>query len=46
MIPAYSKAAEHFKSTSNTRIAKVDATIHKDLGSKFGVKGFPTLKFF
>ena len=49
MAPAYAKAAAHFKndpSTPNTRLAKVDATIHKDLSSRFGVSGFPTLKFF
>jgi len=27
-------------------IAKVDADQHKDLGSRFGVQGYPTLKFF
>ncbi|KAJ3340617.1 hypothetical protein HDU93_006732 [Gonapodya sp. JEL0774] len=27
-------------------IAKVDADKHKDLGSKFGVSGFPTIKWF
>lgn len=27
-------------------IAKVDADAHKDLGRKFGVQGFPTLKWF
>lgn len=25
---------------------QVDATAHRDLGSRFGVQGFPTLKFF
>lgn len=27
-------------------LGKVDADKHKDLGTKFGVKGFPTLKWF
>jgi protein disulfide-isomerase A6 len=27
-------------------IAKVDADAHRDLGSRFGVSGFPTLKWF
>jgi len=49
MAPAYSAAAGRFKNdpnTPNVRIAKVDCTIHKDLASRFGVQGFPTLKFF
>jgi protein disulfide-isomerase A6 len=27
-------------------IAKVDADAHRELGSRYGVKGFPTLKWF
>ena len=27
-------------------IAKVDADAHRDLGGKFGVSGFPTIKWF
>lgn len=27
-------------------IAEVDADKHKDLGSKFGIQGFPTMKWF
>jgi hypothetical protein len=46
MAPAYAEAAAHFKSTPNVRLAKLDATVHKETSSKFGVKGFPTLKFF
>ena len=27
-------------------VAKADVTVQKGLGLRFGVKGFPTLKFF
>lgn len=43
MAPAYSKAAAHFKSTSNVRLAKVDATVEKDLASRHKVSGYPTI---
>jgi len=28
------------------KLAKVDADAHKNLGQRFGVKGFPTIKYF
>lgn len=47
MAPAYSKLAQRFKNEKdNIAIAKVDATIESDLASKFGIQGFPVLKFF
>ena len=30
----------------NIILNQVDATENKELGTKFGVKGYPTLKFF
>ena len=32
--------------TDGIQVVKVDATVEKDLASKYVVKGFPTLKFF
>lgn len=47
MAPAYSKVAKRMKAEKNgVPIAKVDATVDNELGSKYGVKGFPTLKLF
>jgi len=46
MIPAYEEVANAFAKESSVVIADVDADQHKDLGSRFGVSGFPTLKFF
>jgi protein disulfide-isomerase A1 len=47
LAPEYEKAAATLKSqNSETILAKVDATEEKDLATKFGIKGFPTLKYF
>lgn len=46
LAPQYEKAATSFAGESAIVIAKVDADKHKELGSKYGVTGFPTLKFF
>jgi len=44
--PEYDKAADALSSNDKVVLAKVDADKHRDLGSRFGVSGFPTLKFF
>lgn len=46
MAPAYAAASKNFLSSENIRLAKVDATIHKALATKYDVKGFPTILFF
>jgi len=46
MIPAYEETAEAFSKESSVVIADVDADAHKELATRFGVSGFPTLKFF
>jgi len=46
MIPAYEETAEAFAKESEVVIADVDADAHKELATRFGVTGFPTLKFF
>jgi len=47
LAPEYAKAAGKLKEIkSDIKLVKVDATIETKLSEKFGVQGFPTLKFF
>jgi len=45
LAPEYEIVATAFKGQP-VKIANVDADKHRDLGSRFGVSGFPTLKYF
>ena len=47
LAPVYEELALHFQhAESKVNIAKVDADEHKDLARRYGVQGFPTLKWF
>jgi protein disulfide-isomerase A1 len=47
MAPSYAGLARKYnESGKNVVIAEVDATVHPDLATRFGIKGYPTLKFF
>eukprot|EP00850_Spirogloea_muscicola_P016788 SM000139S00105 [mRNA] locus=s139:114112:117500:- [translate_table: standard] len=46
LAPTYDKLANAFKLEKNVVIAKCDADNYKDLGERFGVSGFPTIKWF
>ena len=46
LVPAYETVGAAFDNDNNVVVAKVDADSERALGSRFGVKGFPTLKFF
>ncbi|KNA13181.1 hypothetical protein SOVF_119120 [Spinacia oleracea] len=45
LAPIYEKVATAFKS-EDVVIASLDADKYKDVGEKYGISGFPTLKFF
>jgi protein disulfide-isomerase A6 len=44
--PIYELLAKAFASEESVVIANVDADAHSSLGSRYGVSGFPTIKFF
>lgn len=47
MAPEYAKAATTLNGeSSDIRLGKVDATVQSELGERFKVKGYPTIKFF
>ncbi|KAJ8749434.1 hypothetical protein K2173_025478 [Erythroxylum novogranatense] len=46
LAPTYEKLATAFKLEEDVVIANLDADKYRDLAEKFGVSGFPTLKFF
>jgi hypothetical protein len=43
-MPEWAQAASELKGV--VPLAKVDATQHDELGSKYGVQGYPTILFF
>jgi protein disulfide-isomerase A6 len=46
LAPVYEKLASVFKQDVGIVVANLDADKHRDLAEKYGVSGFPTLKFF
>lgn len=47
LAPIYEELGSNFASLSDkVTIAKVDADSEKELGKKYGIQGFPTLKWF
>nr|XP_046219183.1 protein disulfide-isomerase A5-like [Oncorhynchus gorbuscha] len=47
MKPEYEEAAEYLKDTNSPGVlAAVDTTIHKAVGDRFKISGFPTVKYF
>jgi protein disulfide-isomerase A6 len=46
LAPTWEKLATAFDGEKRVVIAKVDADAHRSLGERFGVTGFPTIKYF
>jgi thioredoxin-like negative regulator of GroEL len=46
MKPTWDKLGAEYEGSSTVVIGDVDCTIEKDLCSKFGVRGYPTIKYF
>lgn len=46
LAPAYEEVGKAYEGSSDVLIAKVDADADSTLKKRFGVSGFPTLKFF
>ena len=42
--PEFERAAKMLK--GQVKLAKVDATVEQELGARFNVKGYPTIKVF
>ena len=46
MKPAWDKLGDEYKSSKTVLIADVDCTKEQDLCQKYGVQGYPTIKYF
>jgi len=46
LAPTYEELGKVYDKVSDVVIANVDADAHRALGGKYGVSGFPTIKFF
>jgi len=46
LAPEYDKVGTAFKNEPNCVVSKVDADSEKELATRFGISGYPTIKFF
>jgi len=46
LAPNYEKLASAYSNEKEIVIAKIDADKHKEIGGRYGVTGFPTIKWF
>jgi protein disulfide-isomerase A6 len=45
MKPAWDQLMEKFKDSKTAAVHDVDCTVHQDLCGKYGVQGYPTIKY-
>jgi len=45
MKPAWDKLMDEFKDSKTALVGDVDCTVHQDLCGKYGVQGYPTIKY-
>ena len=46
MKPAWDQLGDEFAGSKTVLIGDVDCTVEKDLCSKYGVRGYPTIKYW
>jgi thioredoxin-like negative regulator of GroEL len=46
MKPAWNKLGDEFATSATVVIGDVDCTVEKDLCGEYGVRGYPTIKYF
>ena len=46
MKPDFDKLAGEYEASSSVVIADADCTVYSDLCQKYGVRGYPTIKFY
>jgi len=46
LVPTYEKLANVYANEPNVVVAKIDADKYKEIGGRYGVSGFPTIKWF
>ncbi|KAI8816016.1 thioredoxin-like protein [Fimicolochytrium jonesii] len=46
LAPIYEKVAQDFSREPHVIVANLDATVASDVAQKYGIEGYPTIKFF
>lgn len=46
LAPHWAKAASNLKGIAGVKLGALDATVHTSVASRFGIQGYPTIKYF